>query len=272
MSSMPSGAATPAAPARASGSVSASGAVSQSAALRSAGSGVSVKTVVVGAPSASRPPRTYTVPDTCTTLASERGSGSGGPSAHLSKLPIPEVGATKTVDCAAVPSVPPMYRILVPSCVAEPSVRGGGQVQLCRRLVPGRDRPDRRRARQGLVGRRAEIDRGPREDAQIHRPVDGEVVGAVGDVPEQQDDDDQPDEGLDPGPRPAVRVEQAEQGPLARHDHPGSERPLGHRPPSSPGDRSSRSPVDHCAVRVPVMLGCTEQTNGYAPAASAGTE
>ena len=67
------------------------------------------------------------MPDTCTTLASERGSGNGGPSAHLSKLPIPDVGATKTVDCAAVPSVPPMYRILVPSCVAEPPVRAAGR-------------------------------------------------------------------------------------------------------------------------------------------------
>ena len=40
--------------------------------------------------------------------------------------------------------------------------------------------------------------------------------------------------------------------------------------PSSPG-RPIRSAVDHCAVRVPVMLACTLQKKVYAPAASGET-
>jgi hypothetical protein len=48
------------------------------------------------------------VPDTWMTLGSDRGSGSGGPSLHLSKLPTPDSFAMKTVDCAVVPSDPPM--------------------------------------------------------------------------------------------------------------------------------------------------------------------
>src|SRR6476620_2470574 len=66
------------------------------------------------------------VPDTTTMLASERGSGRSGPFAHLSKLPVPTVGATNTDDCAFCPSEPPMYRIFVPTWTAVPSVRGSG--------------------------------------------------------------------------------------------------------------------------------------------------
>ena len=117
----------------------------------------------------------------------------------------------------------------------------GRQGQLRRRFVPRSQCADRRRAGQALVLGRAQVDRGPGQDAQLHGPVDGQVVRAIRDVSQHQDDDDQPDEGLDPGPPPAVRIEQAEQGPLARHHHPGSERPLRHRPPSSSGDRSIRS-------------------------------
>ena len=69
------------------------------------------------------------MPDTELTAASLRGSGSAGASAHLSKLPMPDVWATKTVDCAVVPSEPPMYRILVPSWTAVPSVRGCGRAR-----------------------------------------------------------------------------------------------------------------------------------------------
>ncbi len=112
--------------ARGSGRINSSGAVSHSPRAPVWGSGVSVKTVVVGSPSASRPPITYTVPDTWTTLASVRGSGRSGPGIHRSKLPTPDSWATETVDCAAEPSVPPMYRRLVPSCAAAPSVRGAG--------------------------------------------------------------------------------------------------------------------------------------------------
>ncbi len=64
------------------------------------------------------------MPDTGTMLASERGSGSGGPSVQESKLPTPESVATHTSFCAVVPSDPPMNRILVPSWTAVPSVRG----------------------------------------------------------------------------------------------------------------------------------------------------
>ncbi len=187
------------------------------------------------------------MPDTCTTLASERGSGSGGPSLHLSKLPIPDSWATNTVVLRRLAIGPADVQDLGPE-LRGGTIRSRARAgQIGRRLVPRRDRPDRRRARQALVRGRAEIDRGPCEDAQLHGPVDRQVVGAVGDVPEQQDDDDQPDEGLDPGPRPAVRVEQAEQGPLARHDHPGSERPLRHRPPIL--THRSVDPIDGRSLR-----------------------
>ena len=42
-------------------------------------------------------------PETLTTLASARGSGSGGPSAHRSKLPTGTVSGTYTSACAVVP-------------------------------------------------------------------------------------------------------------------------------------------------------------------------
>ena len=228
------------------------------------GSGVSEKTVVVGAPSASWPPMHVDACRTrCTTLASERGSGSGGPSAHGSKLPIPTVSARRRRSTArSSPSEPPMYSSLVPTCDAVPSVRGAGSASSVGDACHGTTAPTGAghgsvsfSGGQKLIGDQART-------PELDRPVDRQVVGAVRDVAEQQDDDDEPDEGLDAGPRPAVRVEQPEQGPLARHDRPGSERLLGHRPPSSPGDRSSRSPVDHSAVRVPVMFGWTEQTNG----------
>src|SRR6476646_1888397 len=65
-------------------------------------------------------------PASTTTLASDRASGRAGPSAHLSKLPVPTVCATYTDVWAAFPSEPPMYRILVPTWTAVPSVRGCG--------------------------------------------------------------------------------------------------------------------------------------------------
>src|SRR6187399_1243919 len=67
------------------------------------------------------------LPDTSRTLASVRGSGRAGPSFHWAKLPVPDIGATYTVDCAVVPSEPPMYRKFVPSWMAAPSVRGAGR-------------------------------------------------------------------------------------------------------------------------------------------------
>ena len=62
------------------------------------------------------------------TLASARGSGSAGPSAHLSKLPVPDSSATYTFDCAASPSDPPMYSTFVPIWTVLPSVREAGRV------------------------------------------------------------------------------------------------------------------------------------------------
>ena len=86
MRKMPSDAVTAVAPARASGSASVS-TVFHSVMSPVAGSGVPEKTVVVGAPLASRPPMTYTVPATTTADARARGSGSGTPSTHGERLP-----------------------------------------------------------------------------------------------------------------------------------------------------------------------------------------
>src|ERR687889_678438 len=57
---------------------------------------------------------------------SDRGSGSGGPAVHLSKLPTPEVVAMNVFSDAFVPSEPPTYRIVVPDWTTAPSVRGSG--------------------------------------------------------------------------------------------------------------------------------------------------
>ena len=88
----------------------------------------------VGLPSGPVPPTTKILPPEKPTAALARGSGSFGPSAHLSKLPTPDVFATKVVSVAAVPSLPPMYRILVPNWAIAPSIRGAGQ----RRAPAGR--------------------------------------------------------------------------------------------------------------------------------------
>ena len=91
----------------------------------------------------------------------------------------------------------------------------GRQAQFLRRGLPRDDRAGRRRARQGLVGRRAQVDRGPDQDAEVDGAPDREVVRAVGQVAQHEDDDQQPGEGLSGRPGPAVSVEQAEEDPLA---------------------------------------------------------
>src|SRR6185312_13113249 len=99
--------------------------------------------------------------------------------------------------------------------------------------------------------------------AQVDRREDREVVGAIGQVAHQQDDRDEPAEGLDEGPRPAVALEQAEQHPPFRHVA-RAERPLRHRPPSSPA-AAGRSPdgrVSYLTVSVPVMFGWTVHWKG----------
>src|SRR6185369_9360655 len=57
----------------------------------------------------------------------DRGSGSFGPAAHLSKFPTPDVLAMNVLSEAAVPSVPPTYMIVVPDWTTAPSVRGSGR-------------------------------------------------------------------------------------------------------------------------------------------------
>ena len=95
------------------------------------------------------------------------------------------------------------------------------QRQLGRRGVPGHDATHRHRARQVLVLRRAEVDRRPRDDPQVDGLGHGEVVRAIRDVAQQQDDDRGPHERLDRRPGPTVRVEQTEHRPPSRQDHPG---------------------------------------------------
>ncbi len=90
-----------------------------------------------------------------------------------------------------------------------PSRRRQGQLR--GRGLPGQDGPGRGRTGERAVLGRAEIDRRPGEDAQVDRREDGEVVGPVRDVAEHDDDDDEPEERLQRGPRPAVCVEQPEQ-------------------------------------------------------------
>src|SRR2546425_10417414 len=101
--------------------------------------------------------------------------------------------------------------------------------------MPGNDGPDGSRAGQGLVFRGAEVDRAPGEDPEIDRLVDGEVVGTIRDVAEQEHDQDEPEGRLDRGPAPAPGVEQAEQCPAAGLYRSRLERLLRHRPPTSLG-------------------------------------
>ena len=81
------------------------------------------------------------------------------------------------------------------------------QRQLLRRLLPRPDGADRCRAGQTLVLGRAEVDRRPRQHPQVHRPVDREVVRPIRDVAEDEDDDNEPEGGLERRPTPAVSIE-----------------------------------------------------------------
>ena len=100
-----------------------------------------------------------------------------------------------------------------------------GQGKLSRAGVPGDDRAGRCRARDlascdavlgtAVVARVAEVDDRDRVVADVDGIADGEVVGEVRHVPEQEDDHQEPPRGLDPGPAPAVGVEQAEDGSAA---------------------------------------------------------
>ena len=152
-----------------------------------------------------------------------------GPSAHSSKLPSGDgLGDVHVSTGRSSPSEPPMYRSLVPTWAMPPSVRG--PAARARPATAATARPRRPApGRAGLVLGGAEVDRRPDEHAEVDGPVDGQVVRPVGDVAEHQDDDHQPDPGLDAGPRPAVRVEQPEQRALAR-DRPARAELLGHRP------------------------------------------
>ncbi len=87
---------------------------------------------------------------------------------------------------------------------------GGRQRYLDRTGLPGQRDAHRCRAGQGLVLGRAEVDRGPDEEPEVHGLLDGEVVRPVRDVPEHDDDHEEPEQGLDECPAPAIRVEQAE--------------------------------------------------------------
>ena len=176
-------------------------------------SGLSTKTVVVGAPAASR------AADHVDAAGHVRDARVG---ARLGKLralgPLVEVAGPDGL-ARRRPSTGRSCR-RCRRCTgsasrpggAAPSVRGCGQVQLGGRRLPRDHRPDRRRARQRLVGRRAEVDRRPDEDAQVDRPADRQVVRPVREVAEHQDDDDEPGERLDRSPRPAVRRRAARTG------------------------------------------------------------
>src|SRR3954451_17374802 len=115
--------------------------------------------------------------------------------------------------------------------------------------MPRHKSAERRRAWEGFVLVRTEVDRRPDEQPELERAVDGEVVGPVRDIAEHQDDDHEPDERLEASPRPAVSVEQTEERAPLRHDETGPEGGTG-RPRSA-----------HPAIRVPVMFGWTEQLN-----------
>ena len=186
-------------------------------------------------------------------VAARRGQRrSGGP-----RVEVPGAGRRarrRRRPWRVVPSDPPMYRSCVPTWTIDPSVRGAGRVSSGGDGSQGTIAPSGAGHGSDLVLGRAEVDRRPDHDAEVDRPGDREVVGAVGDVAEHDDDDDQPDGGLDGRPPPAVRVEQAEQGPSSRYRGAGCERLLRHRPPILTRP-TIRSAVDHCAVSVPVMFG-----------------
>ena len=205
------------------------------------------------------------------TAGSVRGSGRAGPAAQTSKLPVPEVVATNVLSDAAVPSEPPTYRIVVPDWTTAPSVRGCGQGDLVRRRRPRHDRAERRRAGQRLVAVRAEVERAPGEDPEIDRLVDGEVVGPVGDVAEHEDEQDEPERGLERRPAPAAARRAGRRTPVrASWRRPGVQGLLRHRPPSRPGPAARL--VAYLTSRVPfIVVGWTWQMNVYVPALRAGT-
>ena len=118
------------------------------------------------APSASRPPITYTLVPTTAVAKSVRGAGSAGPTAHSPNVALPYL-LWNTVDEAAVPSVPPMYRTLVPTWTAAPPVRGAGRAICAGDGSHGSDRSDRHGARLEAVLGRTEVDRRPGEHAQF---------------------------------------------------------------------------------------------------------
>ena len=99
--------------------------------------------------------------------------------------------------------------------------------ELRRARLPGQRRADWRRTRQVLVGLRAPVDDRGEVVADLDRVLDREVVRQVRDVPEHEDDEEEPEARTEPGPCPAVRVEQAEDGTTA--DRTRRQRPLSHR-------------------------------------------
>jgi hypothetical protein len=178
-----------------------------------------------GFPASSTPPMTCGTPPKPAIAASARGAGSAEALSQSPKLPstVARVPTTSAVGCPFT-RPPTMYRFS-PDCTALPSARGRRERQLLGAPLPGDERTDRRRARQRLVAGVAPVDGAERVVADVDRGRDGRVVHPVRDVAEQQDDQPEPEQGLEEGRRPAVRVEQAEERPST--DRAGGQGSLG---------------------------------------------
>ena len=105
------------------------------------------------------------------------------------------------------------------------------------------------RAWEPLILGGADVDQRDRVQSKVNSWRDGEVVGAVWDVSEQQDDDERPEHGAEGGPAPAGGIEESKKDAARR----GAQR----------RDRRSADwrwqVAHHFTVSAPTMFGCTVQ-------------
>ena len=85
-------------------------------------------------------------------------------------------------------------------------------------------------------------------EAKLNGWRDGQVVGAVWDVAEHQDDHERPEHRAHPSPTPAIRIEQTEEHATRRDG-------------SWTDGAWIVAAAHHFTVNVPAMFGCTVQMN-----------
>ena len=112
--------------------------------------------------------------------------------------------------------------------------------------LPRQERAVWRRAWEPLILRWADVHERGEIEAEVDRRRDDEIVGAIREVAEEQDDDERPEEGAYPGPAPAGSIEQTKQDATRR---------------TCPELlRWSRTAHRYFTTSVPTMFGCTVQT------------